>query len=63
MAAGFNPAMDKLTFLSSSEIRPLSDWAEQLVAESTGKIGKGVLPVVGEPVPMIYPHTATTASS
>lgn len=51
LAAGFNAGKDKLTFISSPEIAPFSDWVEQLVAESTGKAGKGILPVVGEPVP------------
>ncbi len=39
---------DKLTFAISKEIAPFGAWAEQLVAESTGKDGKGILPVVGE---------------
>ena len=39
-----------------ADLRPLAvlasfgDWVEQLIAESTGKEGKGILPVVGEPV-------------
>ena len=41
---------DKLTFLFSPEIAPFGDWVEQLIAESTGKEGKGILPVVGEPL-------------
>ncbi len=41
---------DKLTLTTSPEIRPFADWIEQLVAESTGKEGKGILPVVGEPL-------------
>ncbi|MCI4327743.1 MAG: bifunctional transaldolase/phosoglucose isomerase [Thermoplasmata archaeon] len=41
---------DKLTFYASSGFAPFSDWVEQLVAESTGKIGKGIVPVVGEPL-------------
>jgi len=40
---------DKLTLLLSPELRPLGPWIEQLVAESTGKRGRGVLPIVGEP--------------
>ncbi|HXQ49395.1 MAG TPA: bifunctional transaldolase/phosoglucose isomerase [Thermoplasmata archaeon] len=40
---------DKLTFLSSTGFAPFPDWAEQLVAESTGKIGRGIVPVVNEP--------------
>lgn len=41
---------DKLTLILSDRIASFGDWAEQLVAESTGKNGKGILPVVGEPV-------------
>jgi glucose-6-phosphate isomerase len=40
---------DKLTLLLPPELDPLGVWIEQLVAESTGKNGRGVLPVVGEP--------------
>ena len=39
---------DKVTFLTSPTLESFGDWVEQLVAESTGKIGKGILPVVGE---------------
>lgn len=39
---------DKLTLITSAEVCEFSDWVEQLIAESTGKDGKGVLPVVGE---------------
>jgi len=39
---------DKLTLVFSKEISPLGAWAEQLIAESTGKEGKGILPVNGE---------------
>jgi transaldolase/glucose-6-phosphate isomerase len=39
---------DKLTFVFSSRIAGFGDWLEQLIAESTGKEGRGVLPVVGE---------------
>lgn len=41
---------DKLTLLVGPSLDPLGVWIEQLVAESTGKDGKGVLPVVGEAV-------------
>jgi transaldolase/glucose-6-phosphate isomerase len=40
---------DKLTFYASPDFAPFPDWVEQLVAESTGKIGKGIVPVVNEP--------------
>jgi len=39
---------DKLTLVLSPSIASFSDWIEQLVAESTGKDGKGILPVVNE---------------
>lgn len=42
---------DKMVLLMSDAIDPLGDWIEQLVAESTGKSGRGILPVVNE-VPM-----------
>jgi hypothetical protein len=47
---------DKVTFITSPEIAGFGDWVEQLIAESTGKEGKGILPVVGEPVgsPDVY---------
>ncbi|HRN51587.1 MAG TPA: hypothetical protein PLC52_08635 [Anaerolineales bacterium] len=41
---------DKLTFISSPSLQPFGDWAEQLIAESTGKHGQGILPVVAEPL-------------
>ena len=39
---------DKLTFLTSPRLAAFGDWAEQLIAESTGKAGEGIVPVVGE---------------
>lgn len=39
---------DKLTLVMSPELAPLGVWIEQLVAESTGKEGRGILPVDGE---------------
>lgn len=41
---------DKLTLLAAPRLQPFGDWAEQLVAESTGKHGQGILPVVAEPL-------------
>jgi len=41
---------DKLTFMISPPIESFGLWAEQLVAESTGKHGRGILPVVDEPL-------------
>jgi transaldolase/glucose-6-phosphate isomerase len=40
---------DKLTLYASAGFAPFPDWVEQLVAESTGKVGRGIVPVVGEP--------------
>ncbi len=39
---------DKLTILTSPRLAAFGDWAEQLVAESTGKAGTGIVPIVGE---------------
>ncbi len=41
---------DKLTLLTSDRLRPLGYWIEQLVAESTGKEGRGIVPIEGEPL-------------
>src|SRR5215218_8660978 len=41
---------DKLTFVVSPRIGSFGLWVEQLIAESTGKHGKGALPVAGEPL-------------
>ena len=40
---------DKLTLITPAPLDTLGLWIEQLVAESTGKEGKGILPVAGEP--------------
>ncbi len=40
-----NHGRDKLTILTSPGIFDLGAWLEQLIAESTGKIGKGIIPV------------------
>src|ERR1700749_576848 len=39
---------DKVTILSSPDIADFGAWAEQLIAESTGKDGKGLIPIDGE---------------
>ena len=41
---------DKLTIVTSPSISTFGLWAEQLLAESTGKEGKGIVPVAGEPL-------------
>jgi glucose-6-phosphate isomerase len=47
---------DKLTFFVSPPVESFGLWAEQLVAESTGKQGRGILPVADEPLgePAVY---------
>jgi transaldolase / glucose-6-phosphate isomerase len=47
---------DKATFVVSEPISSFGLWVEQLIAESTGKHGKGILPVAGEPLgdPDVY---------
>jgi hypothetical protein len=51
-----NAGRDKLTFVIDPKFATLGLWIEQLIAESTGKEGKGILPVVGEPLgdPSVY---------
>jgi transaldolase/glucose-6-phosphate isomerase len=41
---------DKLTLIASPGIAPIGAWLEQLIAESTGKQGKGIIPVDGEAI-------------
>jgi transaldolase/glucose-6-phosphate isomerase len=41
---------DKLTFVVDDPISSFGIWAEQLVAESTGKQGRGILPIADEPL-------------
>jgi transaldolase/glucose-6-phosphate isomerase len=47
---------DKVTIASSRKIADFGAWAEQLIAESTGKEGKGLVPIDGEPLgdPTLY---------
>jgi hypothetical protein len=42
--------VDKLTLIITPQLKYLGGWLEQLIAESTGKDGKGILPVDLEPV-------------
>ncbi|MBX9931651.1 MAG: bifunctional transaldolase/phosoglucose isomerase [Methylobacterium sp.] len=57
-AAALNGGRDKVTFIASPGIETFGGWAEQLIAESTGKQGKGLIPVDGETidVPAVYDH-------
>lgn len=47
-ACAVNQTRDKLTLLTPKDFETFGLWAEQLVAESTGKEGKGIVPVAGE---------------
>ncbi len=62
--AGTDPLRDKLVLVDDGSGLPgFADWAEQLIAESTGKDGTGVLPVVvastSDPEVALPPHDAT----
>lgn len=56
MAALARVGRDKLTFIIEPDLAPLGAWLEQLIAESTGKDGVGIVPVDGEPLggPEVY---------
>jgi len=56
LGTAHNAGRDKLTFFTSPEIFDLGAWLEQLIAESTGKIGKGITPVDREAIgsPAVY---------
>ncbi len=47
---------DKLTIVTHPHVKAFGAWAEQLIAESTGKLGKGIVPIEGEALgdPLIY---------
>jgi transaldolase/glucose-6-phosphate isomerase len=49
---------DKVTIITSPDVSDLGAWLEQLLAESTGKLGKGIIPVDREALaaPEIYGH-------
>jgi transaldolase/glucose-6-phosphate isomerase len=49
---------DKVTIITSPDIADLGAWLEQLMAESTGKVGKGIIPVDREELaaPEVYCH-------
>jgi len=51
-----NESCDKLTLVVSPAIKTLGAWLEQLIAESTGKLGKGIIPIDGEVLgePQVY---------
>ncbi len=49
-AGAYRAKRDKITILCSPRISSFSLWAEQLIAESTGKEGKGLIPIGDEPL-------------
>lgn len=56
LAGGVRAGRDKATFVLHSGIATMGLWLEQLIAESLGKDGTGVVPIVGEPIgsPEVY---------
>src|SRR5579862_6184004 len=56
LGAAARAGRDKVTILASPRLADFNAWAEQLFAESTGKNGKGLIPIDGEPlgVPQLY---------
>ncbi len=56
LGSAANAGRDKITFFTSPEIHDLGAWLEQLIAESTGKLGKGITPVDREAIgpPEVY---------
>lgn len=49
LAAAAAAGRDKLALRPPAPVAALADWIEQLVAESSGKDGRGVVPIVGDP--------------
>jgi transaldolase/glucose-6-phosphate isomerase len=56
MGTAARAGRDKITFIVSEPLRTFGYWTEQLIAESTGKEGRGIVPVEGEPLgkPSVY---------
>lgn len=50
LGAAARAGRDKLTLVLAKALEPFGLWVEQLVAESTGKHGTGIVPVAGEPL-------------
>ncbi|HTR25017.1 MAG TPA: bifunctional transaldolase/phosoglucose isomerase [Terriglobales bacterium] len=63
LGSAANQGRDKITLITSPAIHDLGAWLEQLIAESTGKIGKGIIPVDRETVgaPDVYGNDRTFA--
>lgn len=58
LGAAYQSGRDKLALMADSNLAPISAWIEQLVAESSGKNGQGILPIANEPLvnPEEYGH-------
>jgi transaldolase/glucose-6-phosphate isomerase len=58
LGAAATTGRDKVTIITSPDISDLGAWLEQLLAESTGKVGKGIIPVAQEELagPEVYGH-------
>ncbi|MFQ5520020.1 MAG: bifunctional transaldolase/phosoglucose isomerase, partial [Candidatus Methylomirabilia bacterium] len=56
MGTAARSGRDKLTLITGPRLRPFGLWIEQLIAESTGKRGTGIVPIAGEPLgtPELY---------
>ena len=56
MGAGVREGRDKLTLIAPATLDAFGLWIEQLIAESTGKNGTGIVPIAGEPLadPAVY---------
>jgi glucose-6-phosphate isomerase/transaldolase/glucose-6-phosphate isomerase len=56
LGSAANAGRDKITIFTSPEVYDLGAWMEQLIAESTGKLGKGITPVDREAIaaPEVY---------
>ena len=56
LGAAASRGRDKVTIFAAPSLSSFGAWAEQLFAESTGKHGKGLIPVDGEPIgrPEVY---------
>jgi len=50
MASAVRQGRDKLTLVTSPSVASFGLWVEQLLAESTGKEGTGIIPIAGEPL-------------
>lgn len=56
LGAAAKAGHDKLTLITSPAIASFGQWIEQLIAASTGKDGRGIVPILGEPLgaPAVY---------